>query len=52
MLIDLGFSGSIIALVGDRGSDKAVVGNYIRSPSAFATAYSPFLFQEQRSLFP
>ena len=31
MLIDLGFSSSIIALVGDRVSDKKVLGNYIRS---------------------
>ncbi len=35
ILIDLGFSGSIIALVGDRVSDKEVVGNYIRSAKHF-----------------
>jgi O-antigen/teichoic acid export membrane protein len=31
ILVDLGFSGSIIALVGDRISDKKVIGSYIRS---------------------
>ncbi len=31
MLIDTGFSGSIIALVGDRFQDKSVVGKYIKS---------------------
>ncbi|MGA2569214.1 MAG: hypothetical protein ABSF23_01730 [Terracidiphilus sp.] len=30
-LADLGFSGTIIALVGPRGNDPAVVGSYIRS---------------------
>ena len=35
MLIDLGFSNSIVALVGDRGSDSAVVGKYIRSARYF-----------------
>ena len=35
MLIDLGFSSSIIALVGDRGSDSEVVGRYIRSARYF-----------------
>lgn len=35
MLVDLGFSGSIIALVGDRGSIKEVVGNYVRSAKYF-----------------
>ena len=35
MLIDLGFSSSIVALVGDRGSDKEVVGTYIRSAKHF-----------------
>lgn len=37
ILVDLGFSGSIIALVGSRGSDKNVVGNYIRSARYFRT---------------
>lgn len=31
LLTDLGFSGTIIALVGPRGGDSAVVGSYIRS---------------------
>lgn len=31
MLVDMGCSGSIIALVGERSSDKEVVGSYIRS---------------------
>ena len=35
MLIDLGFSNSIVALVGDRGSDSEVVGKYIRSARYF-----------------
>jgi O-antigen/teichoic acid export membrane protein len=35
MLVELGFSGSILALVGDRGSDKKVVGTYIRSVKHF-----------------
>ena len=35
MLIDLGFSNSIVALVGDRGSDADVVGRYIRSARHF-----------------
>ncbi len=35
MLIDLGFSNSIVALVGDRGSDREVVGKYIRSARYF-----------------
>ncbi len=30
-LVDLGFSGSIIALVGDRVRDRAVVGNYVQA---------------------
>lgn len=35
MLIDLGFSNSIVALVGDRGSDGSIVGHYIRSAKHF-----------------
>ncbi len=35
MLVDVGFSGSIVALVGDRISDKEVVGAYIRSAKHF-----------------
>jgi len=35
MLIDLGFSNSIVALVGDRGGDSEVVGKYIRSARYF-----------------
>ena len=35
MLIDLGFSNSIVALVGDRGSDSEIVGKYIRSARYF-----------------
>lgn len=35
VLVDLGFSGSIIALVGNRVSDKEVVGTYIRSAKRF-----------------
>lgn len=34
-LIDLGFAGSIVALVGDRASDKKVVGTYVRSAKHF-----------------
>ena len=35
MLIDLGFSGSIVALVGSRGGDADIVGRYIRSARHF-----------------
>jgi O-antigen/teichoic acid export membrane protein len=35
MLVDLGFSGSIIALVGDRGGDPEIVGRYVRSARRF-----------------
>jgi O-antigen/teichoic acid export membrane protein len=35
MLVDLGFSGSIIALVGERSSDLSVVGRYVRSARYF-----------------
>ena len=35
MLIDTGFSGSIVALVGDRFQDKSVVGKYIKSAQQF-----------------
>lgn len=35
MLVDMGCSGSIIALIGDRCSDKEVVGSYIRSAKHF-----------------
>ena len=35
LLVELGFSGSILALVGDRGFDKKVVGTYIRSVKYF-----------------
>jgi O-antigen/teichoic acid export membrane protein len=37
MLVDLGFSGSIIALVGERGADAEIVGRYIRSAKRFRT---------------
>lgn len=37
ILVDLGFSGSIIALVGERGSDAEVVGRYVRSAKHFRT---------------
>jgi O-antigen/teichoic acid export membrane protein len=40
VLVDLGFSGTIIALVGDRISDKQVIGNYISS----AKKYRSILF--------
>ncbi|MGJ5627856.1 lipopolysaccharide biosynthesis protein [Nostoc sp. CALU 1950] len=35
ILVDVGFTGSIITLVGDRGADKAVVGSYICSARYF-----------------
>lgn len=35
VLVDLGFSGSIVALVGARGNDPAVVGAFIRSAKHF-----------------
>ncbi len=37
MLIDLGFSGAVIALVGPRISDPTVIGRYIRSVLHFRT---------------
>ena len=37
MLVDLGFSGAIVALVGPRISDPAVTGRYIRSVLHFRT---------------
>ncbi|HEY9901386.1 MAG TPA: hypothetical protein V6D43_02980 [Candidatus Sericytochromatia bacterium] len=52
MLIDLGFSGSIIALVGDRGSDKAVVGNYIRSAKHFRNRLFAILIPGAALAFP
>jgi O-antigen/teichoic acid export membrane protein len=35
ILVDVGFSGSITALVGDRFQDKGVVGTYVRSAQEF-----------------
>jgi O-antigen/teichoic acid export membrane protein len=35
MLVDLGFSGSIIALVGERGAEPEIVGRYVRSARHF-----------------
>lgn len=35
ILVELGFAGSIVALVGDRGSDKQIVGTYVRSAKHF-----------------
>jgi O-antigen/teichoic acid export membrane protein len=52
MLIDLGFSGSIIALVGDRGSDKAVIGNYIRSAKRFRNRLFAILIPGAAIAFP
>jgi O-antigen/teichoic acid export membrane protein len=37
MLVDLGVSGSIVAMVGARGDDPAVVGKYIRAARHFRT---------------
>lgn len=52
MLIDLGFSGSIIALVGDRAGDKAVVGNYIRSAKHFRNRLFAILIPGAAIAFP
>jgi O-antigen/teichoic acid export membrane protein len=35
MLVDIGFSSSIVALAGNRGSDKVAIGRYIRSARHF-----------------
>lgn len=35
ILVDLGFSSSIVAMVGDRGNDAQVIGTYIRSIKYF-----------------
>jgi O-antigen/teichoic acid export membrane protein len=52
MLIDLGFSGSIIALVGDRAGDKAVVGNYIRSAKHFRNRLFAIIIPGAAIAFP
>jgi O-antigen/teichoic acid export membrane protein len=52
MLIDLGFSGSIIALVGERGSDKKVIGAYIRSAKYFRYRFFSILIPLAAIAFP
>ena len=52
MLIDLGFSNSIVALVGDRGGDSAVVGKYIRSARHFRNRMFALMFCVSLVAFP
>ena len=44
MLVDLGFSGTIVALVGDRVNDKEVVGKYISSAQYYRQRLFMFMF--------
>lgn len=52
LLVDLGFSGSIIALVGDRAFDKEVVGTYIRSAKHFRNRLFTILIALAAIAFP
>lgn len=52
LLVDLGFSGSIIALVGDRGADKEVVGKYVRSAKYFRNRLYSFIIPFAAIAFP
>lgn len=52
MLIDLGFSGSIIALVGERSTDIEVVGRYVRSARHFRTRLFVVLLPLAAIAFP
>lgn len=52
MLVDLGFSGSIIALVGDRAGDKAIVGNYISSAKHFRNRLFAIIIPGAAIAFP
>lgn len=52
VLVDLGFSGSIVALVGDRGSDKEVVGSYVRSAKHFRNRFFAVIIPLAAIAFP
>ena len=52
LLVELGFSGSILALVGDRGFDKKVVGTYIRSVKYFRNRLLVVMFPIAAIAFP
>lgn len=51
-IVDLGFSGSITALVGDRVSDKELVGSYVRSAKYFRNKLFAFIIPVAAIAFP
>jgi O-antigen/teichoic acid export membrane protein len=51
-MIDLGFSGSITALVGVRGSNKELMGSYIRSAKHFRNKLFAFIIPIAAIAFP
>lgn len=52
ILVDLGFSGSIIALVGDRLHNKEIVGTYIRAAKHFRNRLFAFIIPLAVVAFP
>lgn len=52
VLVDLGISGSIVALVGDRGSDKEIVGTYIQSAKHFRNRFFAVIIPLAAIAFP
>lgn len=52
MLVDLGFSGSIIALVGERSNDAEVVGRYVRAARHFRSRLFVILLPLAAIAFP
>jgi O-antigen/teichoic acid export membrane protein len=52
ILVDLGISGSIVALVGDRGSDKEIVGTYIQSAKHFRNRFFAVIIPLAAIAFP
>lgn len=52
ILIELGFAGSIIALVGDRGADKQVVGTFVRSAKHFRSRLFAIVIPIAAIVFP
>lgn len=52
LLVDLGVSGSIVALVGDRASDKEVVGSYIRAAKHFRNRLFALIIPLSMIAFP
>lgn len=52
MLVEFGFSGAIVALVGDRINDKKVIGNYIKAGQFFRNRFFLFVGGTCIVLFP